>query len=391
VISRWARGFLVVSAIFLVAALVATLLGASRRVEVIFGVQGFVLTTVFGKAYSLIPSYFDRTLVWPGALRVHLALTVLGVGSLGMAGANAGPGWLDAAGALLWCLGVAVFLVTILTTVRDNLTGSETATGGTETDRQRIDRFANAFVPVALGYLVAGSYELLAGRTGLPTLLDGTYSRVAHLLAAGLALLLLFAIGYRLLPRFLSVPTPGRLAVVVLPLGAVGPALVAGGLPAGPMLYAGAGALVIAVAGFAASYGLLVSRTENSRVGFYGPLAGVVLGLVGVILGGWFALDGVSGMLSRAHLRVNVFGLLGTTVVGVVYQFYPPAVGRWPGAGDRTALATIGMLAVGIGLSALGAVVSGAIETVGLTIATAGALGYLYLLTGSIRAQTTRR
>lgn len=379
------------SAIFLVAALVATLLGATRRVEVILGLQGFVLTTVFGKAYSLIPSYFDRTLVWPGALRVHLTLTVLGVTSLGVAAANVGPAWLDATGALAWCLGVAVFLVTILATIRNNLTGSETATGGTETDRQQIDRFANAFVPVALGYLVAGSYELLAGRTGLPTLLDGSYSRVAHLLAAGFALLLLFAIGYRLLPRFLSVPTPGRLAAVVLPLGAVGPALVAWGLPAGPVMHAGAGALMIAVAGFAVSYLLLIVRTEKSRVGFYGPLAGVTLGLVGVALGGWFALGGISGVLSRAHLRVNVFGLLGTTIVGVVYQFYPPAVGRWPGAGDRTALATIGMLAVGIGLSALGAVVSGAVEAVGLTIATAGAVGYLYLLTGSIRAQTMRR
>lgn len=379
------------SAVFLVAALVATLLGASRRVEVILSLQGFVLTTVFGKAYSLIPSYFERSLVWPGALAAHLPLTVLGVTTLAVAAANAGPAWLDAAGALAWCLGVAVFLVTILATVRDNLTGSETATGGAETDRQRVDRFANAFVPVALAYLVVGSYELLAGTTGLPVLLDGTYPRVAHLLAAGFALLLLFAVGYRLLPRFLSVPTPGRLAMVVLPLGAVGPALVALGLPAGPVMHAGAGALVIAVSGFAASYALLLSRTEKSRVGFYGPLAGVGLGLVGVALGAWFALEGISGALSRAHLRVNVFGLLGTTIVGVVYQFYPPAVGRWPGAGDRTALATVGLLAAGIGLSALGAVLSGAIETGGLAIATVGAVGYLYLLAGSIHGQTARR
>lgn len=390
-ISRWARWFLIFSAVFLVAAIVATLLGASRRVEVILGLQGFVLTTVFGKAYSLIPSYFDRTLEWPRVLPIHLLLAVAGVICLTIAATNVGPSWLDATGALLWCLGVAVFLVTIFATVRDNLTGSETATGGTETDRQDIDRFANAFIPIALVYLLAGSYELFASRTALPTLLDGTYPRIAHLFAAGFALLLMFAVGYRLLPRFLSVPTPGRLAVLVLPLGAVGPALVAWGLPAGPVMHAGAGALTIAVAGFATSYVLLVYWTEKSRVGFYGPLAGVGLGLVGVALGSWFAFSGLSGELTRAHLRVNIFGLLGITIVGVVYQFYPPAVSRWPGAGDKTALVTIGLLTIGIGLSALGAVVSGAVETAALAFAAVGAAGYLYLLAGSIHTQVTRR
>jgi hypothetical protein len=40
--------------LFLVAALVATLLGASRRVEVILALQGFVLTTAFGKGLFIV-------------------------------------------------------------------------------------------------------------------------------------------------------------------------------------------------------------------------------------------------------------------------------------------------------------------------------------------------
>jgi len=390
-VSRWARRFLLASAGFLVLALAAALAGASRQVEVILGLQGFVLTTVFGKAYSLVPSYFDRTLAWPRALAVHLPLTVLGVACLALGAASIGPEWLDAAGAVAWCLGVAVFVATQFVTVRDNLTGAETGTGGTEADRRRVDRFANAFVPVAVLYLLAGSYELLAGATGLPAIVDGSYPRVAHLLAAGFALLVLFAVGYRLLPRFLSVPTPGRFAAVVLPLGAVGPALVAWGLPAGPAMHAGAGALAAAVAGFALSYVLLVARTDRGRVGFYGPLAGVSLGVVGVALGVHFAAAGLSAPLTTAHLRVNVFGLLGVTIVGVVYQFYPPAVGSWPLAGDRLALTTIALLAAGTGLAALGAAASGAVETAGQALAAVGALGYLYLLAGSIHGQVSRR
>lgn len=152
-------------------------------------------------------------------------------------------------------------------------------------------------------------------------------------------------------------------------------------------MYAGAGALAVAVAGFAGSYVLLVVRTDRSRVGFYGPLAGVALGLVGVTLGVWFALAGLSADLTRAHLRVNILGLLGVTLVGVVFQFYPPAVSQWPGAADRTALATIGLLAGGVGLSALGTVVSVTVETAGLAVAAVGAVGYLYLLSGTIYTQ----
>jgi hypothetical protein len=390
-VSRWARRFLVVSAVFLVASQVASLAGAGHRVEVVLALQGFVLTTVFGKAYSLVPSYFDRTLVWPPALAVHLPLTVVGVSGLALWAASVGPAWVGPVGALAWTLGVGTFVTVMLVTIRGNLTGSETGTGDSEHDRKRTDRVANAFVPVALLYLVGGSYELLAGRTSLPTLLDGTYPRVAHLLAAGFALLLLFAVGYRLLPRFLSVPTPGRLAVVVLPAGALGPALIAWGLPAGPAMHAGAALEATAVVGFALSYSWLVAGSDRKRVGFYGPLLGVLLGVVGVALGVSFAIDVPRVALTIAHFRLNVPGLLGLSIVGVVFQFYPPAIGQWPFAGDRLAVATLGVLATGIGVAALGAATAEVVATGGHAIATVGGLGYLYLLVAAIRGGTTRR
>lgn len=384
-ISRWARRFLVVAGLFLIASQVAALGGTPRRVEVVLGLQGFVLTTAFGKAYSLVPSYFDRSLAWPRALGVHLPLAVIGVCCLALGGMQVGPDWLWTAGAGAWALGVAVFVATLIVTVWDNLTGSETGTGDSEAGRKRIDRYANAFVPLALLYLSTGAYELLAGATPLPAAFDGWYPRVAHLLAAGFALLLLFAVGYRLLPRFLSVPTPTRLAGVVLPLGAAGPVLIAWGLPGGPVMSVGAAAEAAAVVGFASTYAVLVSRTDTERVGFYGPLAAVALGVVGVALGVWFALDGSTAALSLAHLRVNVFGLLGLSIVGVVYQFYPPAVGTWPLADNRLALVTIALIAAGVALAAVGAVLSDAVAAVGHVATGLGAFGYVYLLVSAIR------
>lgn len=390
-ISRWARRFLLVSGLFLVSSQVAVLAGAPRAVEVVLGLYGFVLTTVFGKAYSLVPTYFDRKLAWSYAPAVHLPLATAGVLALAAARWPAGPDALATAGPLLWGAGVAVFLLTIAATIRDNPTGAETATGDAAADRQPLDRLANAFVPVALAYLAAGSYDLVARTVGLPTLLDGLSVRISHLLGPGFALVLFFAVGYRLLPRFLVVRPTRSLAAVVLPAGAVGPALLAWGYPAGTVFELGAVAESVAVVGFAITYIRLFLATDRDRVGFYGPLAGVCLGTVGVALGAYFAFEGIDAALALAHLRVNVYGLLGVTIVGVVYQFYPPAVGQWPGATDRTAVATIGALAAGVALAAFLPVLSPASPPVGHLLALAGALGYCYLLAATIRFQTSRR
>ena len=85
------------------------------------------------------------------------------------------------------CLRVAVFLLAIGWTVRDNLTGAETGTGDANADRRPVDRAANAFVPVVAAYLAVGSYGLLAVHAGLPFPLDGYRPRASHLLAAGTA------------------------------------------------------------------------------------------------------------------------------------------------------------------------------------------------------------
>lgn len=387
-VSRWARRYVAVSVLFLVAWQAGVVVGISRHAEVVLGVFGFVLHMVFGKAYSLVPTYFERDLAFSQAPAVQFPLAVAGAGGLVGASLRIGPSWLGSVGALLWSLGVGVFLGTLLWTIRSNPTGRETATGEARAERRPVDRVANGFVPVAFLYLLAGTYETLAIHTGLPLLLDGYFPRVTHLLAAGTAGVLVFALGFRLLPRFL-VASPSRpLVGVVLAAGALGPAVLATHLGDPPWFQLGALVEALAITGFALGYGLLFVRSERRRVGFYGVLAGAVSGVLAVTLGLWFAFGRRSPSLVLAHLRLNLLGFLGLTIVGIAYQFYPPAVGTLPGASDRTALVSIAALASGLLLQLVGLVGrGGVVTTLGQLLTLGGALLYAFLIVAAFTAR----
>ncbi|WP_135853783.1 hypothetical protein [Halorussus salinus] len=409
IVSRWARRFVAASAVFLVAwqvvaladvlPAVSPIAALPHRTHVTLAVYGFVLHTVFGKAYSLVPSYFDRSLAVPRAPVVQFPLTVGGAVCLALAPLSGVPEVVAPVGALSWCAGVAVFVAALAWTLRDNPTGRETGTSDTESHRRGVDRLSNAFVPVVLAYLVAGSWATLALHGGdagsLPVGLLGfealtgfetlAAARTAHLLAAGTAALLVFAVGFRLFPRFLVASPPRSLVGVVLLGGAVGPALLAAGLYRPPLFRVGAAVEALAVVGFAAAYAVLFARSERRRVGFYAVLAGVAAGVCGVALGVGFAFGsiGVAPDLTAVHFRLNVLGFLGLTIVGATYQFYPPTVGTFPGASDRTALASVALVAGGL-LAELGGALAG-VETgllAGRASALVGALAFAGLILG---------
>ena len=359
------------------------LLGAGRRVAVPLGLYGFVLHAVFGKAYSLVPAYFDRQLRPARAPAVHLPLALVGVAGLAAGASGFAPDSARALGAVCWGAGVAVFLGTMLVTLWGNLAGGETGTGEHNADRRPLDRVANAAVPAVFAYLGAGAYLTAAGATPLPIPLDGYPPRASHLLAVGGAVLLVFAVGFRLFPRFLVADIDRRLAAPVLVAGAVAPLLLAVGLPAGPLLEAGAILESLAVVGFAGAYTVLFARSERDRLGFYGPLAGVGCGVGVVAAGIWFAFGGLDAGLVAGHYRLGLAGFLGLTVVGVTYQFYPPAVARFPLAGDRLATGALGGLFVGLLVEVVGLVVGLALlVTGGRALGLAGGLAYAYLVVG---------
>jgi len=380
-VSTWARRVVFTGALFLPAWQLAAVAGAGRRVGVILGLLGFVFHTAFGKAYSLVPTYFERELVTARLMPAHLGCS--GAGTLLLAADASSAVSIQAAGAAggtLWALAVLVFVGTVLATIRDNLTGAETGTGEHNADRRRLDRVANLGVPAALLYLLVGSYELLAVSTGLPALFDGYPPRAFHLLAVGTGALLVFAIGFRLLPRFLATSPPERVAILVIPAGILAPPPLAAGLPAGRLLRAGALLVSVAMLGYAGVVTVLVTGTDRDRVGIYGVAAGAVAGVLGVTLGLGFAFADVSSDLVTAHRRLNVLGFLGLTIVGVSYQFYPPGVVSGRVDGETVALAAIGCLAGALGLELLGAFVSGTVADIGLMLALVGATLHTSLL-----------
>ncbi|WP_336035455.1 hypothetical protein [Halobacterium yunchengense] len=397
--SRGSRWFVAAGVAYLLAWQAAVLaaavgwLAAARTALALLGVHGFVVHVLLGKAYALVPSYFDRALAAPRAPLATLPLTAVGAAGLAV-GAVADLDALAAAGAALWAAGVLASLGVLAWTIRGNLAGAETGTGEANEHRERVDRLANAAMPVALAYLAAGAYETAAVALGLPALAGVGFPAAAHLVAAGGALGLLFAVGFRLLPRFLVAAPPFWLVAVVLPAGLLGPALLVAGFASGPVFAAGAALEAVAVAGFAAAYLVLSVRTDRDRVGFRGVLAAVLSGLAGVALGVGFAFGHVAPTAGPvlAHLRLNVLGLLGLSVVGVTYQFYPPTVGVFPYSGDRAALASLVALAAGLWTEAAGRLGGGdRLVAAGAAVGVLGALAFAYLVASALRARAARR
>lgn len=88
-----------------------------------------VLHMIFGKAYSLVPVYFNRELEFSHAPTVQFPFVVTATGGLTGMPLQIGPPWLGSVGAILWSLGVGVFLEILLWTIRSNLAGHDTVTG----------------------------------------------------------------------------------------------------------------------------------------------------------------------------------------------------------------------------------------------------------------------
>ncbi|QLD85644.1 hypothetical protein HWV23_07865 [Natronomonas halophila] len=351
-VSRGARAFVVASLAWFVCWQAAAVFGAGRRVSVVLGLYGFVLHMVFGKAYALVPSYFDRPLAFPRAPFVQLPLAAGGTAAMALDAA----GIVDAraVGTVAWALGCVVFVGALLWSVRDNPLGRETGTADAKAQYRPVDRLANGFVPVVFAYLLAGAGLPVAALLGVPTPIPAIGPPVTHLLAVGTTALLVFALGFRLLPRFLTVAPRRWLAAVVLPAGAVGPALLAVDFGGGAVFQLGGTLVTVALVGFAVAYADVFYRSERRRLGLYTVLLAVTFGLGVGALGFTMAMTGIDPAMADAHARLGLLGFLGLTVVGVSYQFYPPAVATTPHLDDRTATGVVGLLAVGLLLEAGG-------------------------------------
>lgn len=386
-IARWSRAFVAAGIAFFLAWHLAVLAGYPRAATVPLGLYGFVFHVVFGKGYQLIPSYFARELAVPVAPKLHLPLAAAGVTGSFVSGADLTPvsDIVGVLGATCWLLGCLVFVGSLGWTVRGNVTGQETGTGGTDSHRTSIDRAGNAVVPVVALYLLGGSSLPVLEHVGVDVPIAPGGPATTHVLAAGTATLLVFAIGFRLLPRLLvATPRPG-LVGIVLPAGAIAPALLAIDFRGGLVFRLGAAGLALAVVGFAVSYADLYRQSERRRVGGWTILAGVAAGVLTVALGlsfatGWLSFADDSAAYD-AHYRLAVGGFLGLTIVGVSYHFYPPAVSSRRFVDERSAAAASIALLVGVGLDATGSL-AGVPSLVGpgRAIAALGAILYAIVI-----------
>lgn len=176
---------------------------------------------------------------------------------------------------------------------------------------------------------------------------------------------------------------PAPLVWLVLSAGALGPFVLWLSIPSGTYLPAGAVLQTLAVGGFALAVAVMYRRSDRQRVGFYGVLACSLAGVAAISLGLVFAFDAPASDLVMVHARLNLLGFLGLTILGVSYQFYPPAVGTFRGASDRTALAAILLIAGGLAVELGGALADlSPVVTGGQALALAGALAHAYLLGG---------
>ncbi|WP_049979949.1 hypothetical protein [Halolamina rubra] len=381
-VSRWTRLFVVASLGWFVCWQAAAVAGAGRRATVTLGLYGFVLHTVFGKGYALVPSYFDRRLAVPRAPAVHLPLALAGTGVLAATAIGVVPAGWHAIGAGLWALGCLVFVGTLGWSVRDNLTGRETGTTDAKSDRRGVDRLANAFVPVAAGYLLVAALLPVARTLKLVgASVPAAGPAHSHLLAAGAAALLLFAVGFRLLPRFLVAAPRPPLVAGVLAAGALGPVALASSFGAGRLFRLGAGLEAAALVGFAVAYADMLARSDRRRIGLVVLLAAAVAAAGVAALGLHMAWGGVTPPVADAHTRLALLGFLGLAVVGVSYQFYPPAIASVRGVGDRTAAISVALVVAGVGVETGGTLAGVPVSAaLGRWLALFGAVGHATVL-----------
>jgi len=381
-VGRWTRYFAAASAVGTIALQAALLTGASVRAVAVVGLFGAVLPMVFGMAYLLVPSYVGRTLSARWLPGVHFVASCAGAVILASDALVGLDGAIAALGGAAWSLGVAVFVGTILRTAVPALRAESRPNPTAGGQPSSSTGLATAAIPVAVGYLLAGTVALLSTVTPLPALLGAGLPAVVHYYGVGFATVLVFALGVRLLAGFFRVAPPGWFARTVLLAGAVAPGLLAPSLWRPPWFRVGAALEAVAMLGYLALVAVVAVRTDRRRVGLYGVALGAAGGAatVAVALGLVAGVDMGRPVAVHAALALDAFLL--TTIVGYAYQFFPVTGGQFTGATRRTALAAMLLFAGGAGTHALGVALShGPAETAGAALALLGAVGYAYLTT----------
>jgi len=379
-LSRWTRYFTVASALSLVVVQALALLGTGRSLVATVALFGFVCPMIFGMAYLLLPSYVGRTLVDQRLPGLHLMFAYLGATGL-VVGRVVDSMEFVRAGSTLWGVGIAVFVGSLGWTIVPAVRERPEIVLRSANRPQRSTRLATVMIAVAIGYLIVGTVALFgwAGFGPFPRL---SFPAVVHYYGPGFGVLLIFALGARLVPGFFHV-TPPRLGtwIVLLP-GAVAPGILAASLWSGVAFQAGAILQAIAMIGYAGVVTHVFRRSDRRRPGLFGILLGALAGVIAVGINFPAAFGSVIPGQLRAHALAIVTGFFALTIVGYAVQFFAVTGGRFRGATDRVVYATLVMLTLGTFLQVTGHL-AGILTVVrgGLFLGLSGATTYAYLVT----------
>ncbi len=380
-VNKWGRRFVLTGVIFLVVWQLSVLTNFPRRTTVSLGIFGFILHVILGKGYTLIPSYFHESLKPKKSPFLTFPLTVFGAILISIAPAYP---LVNLYGSLIWSLGILIFFGSITWSVRENPTGKKTENSNkSKKDLEPVDNFANPFMLIALLYIILGSLWFFISNFNF---FSNPFipQKISHFLAAGGGALLLFSVGFRLLPRFLGSKPSLNMARITLPTGAIGPLLISIGLPIGSIFQLGAAIEAIAVTAFMVEYirMLYISKTKN--IGFYSIAIGVLSGFIAILIGLHFAFTGqLTPTLVTIHYRLNLVGFLGLSIIGVTYRFYPPTIGNFFAAKKSTAIASVSLITIGLYMELFGVFQRLSILTkIGQIIVLTGCIIYAYLILG---------
>ncbi len=379
---RWTERFTVTSAASLVASLLVAGLTDDPITPVLVGLFGFVFPMIFGMAYLLFPPYVRRTLIDHRLPGIHFVLAYLGAGLLVVGWHRTSWNTLFFLGTLVWSLGVAVFLGSLLATVLPALKADPIGVFKGGDYIQRSTRLATVMIPVAIGYLVVASGIFLA-EAGISGSGSWTLAQIIHLYAAGFGALLVFALSARLLLGFYHVSAPRLILWLVLLSGGLAPVFLGITRWTMPWFQIGAALESVAMGGYLVVVASVGWRTDRRRFGWLAIFLGAVAGMGAVLLAAPLAFGTtlVAGGVDM-HRTLVLWGFFPLTIVGYAFLFFPVTTGQFFGGTRRGATTVVLALGGGLLVRVIGIGLDiPQIPQLGLGISVLGAAGYLYLLT----------
>lgn len=333
---------------------------------------------IFGMAQQFVPLYAGRQLWSPRWAFVQVSLAVVGVAVMLPTPA------LEPVGFGLWLVSAVLFVLVFVRTLRSEKLPVRPA--GRHPEYMQMDRLGTPMTVAAVLYLIAASagFFLQSPSTApLVPAVQAYYYSWLHVYNLGFIALMIFGVGFHLLPRFLDAVPNLRLAKVIVAMALPGPVMVAVTMP-----YLDVPALEFLFAAFAffeavaaVLFATLVldvwNRSEHRRpASAFNATAGLWL-ILGVTFG---ALFGIFPTLTAtdwvpAHGWINFFGFAGFEILGVAHEVLPPFTSLGLPLSRRVTridfvLANVGLVLV---VLAWGALVMG-FATAGELVAVAGLL-----------------